>query len=319
MVRRGQGRVFRPTRARRPDEYARTRGNDACVRAEQHTHREFDLAFERLYTTARAATSNFFRDDTAAAADALEQTMAQAYEHWESARAHGDPVAWVLACAKDVCVARLRAHVRNGDGSRHDVLLWDALRHLRTRERDVAVLQFLMGCNVATTAAALGTSVARINGPARRARRRLNGLAGTPPSRRRAARRVNARRVYAFAVLEGRARRRRRRQRRTIVTACVSAVVLLAGTGFAMSTRDVGRRTEIRTAAAPSTTTTAPRPDVVPPPKPKAARKPAKKKPLPPRPPATIAPCATIPARLARALVGVTEPAPTIPARLTYA
>ncbi len=135
--------------------------------------RQFDAAYEVLFTATKTAVTNFFRDDTSAVADAVAETMAQTFEHWERVRAQHNRVAWVVGCAKNVCVTQLRATARRRGASKQAVTLWETLHRLPNRERDVAVLRFLMDCDDTTTAAALGTSVANIDHVARSVRRRL--------------------------------------------------------------------------------------------------------------------------------------------------
>ncbi len=51
----------------------------------------------------------------------------------------------------------------------------DTLDRLSKRQRDVAVLRYLMDCDEATTAVALGTTEMKVNALAEKARHRMRG------------------------------------------------------------------------------------------------------------------------------------------------
>ena len=126
------------------------------MRSDGHTQREFDADYERLFKAARTVVTNFFRFDPSAVANAVEETMARTFERWERVRRHENRVAWVVACAKDVCLDQLRMDARRGGGQREP---WETLGRLSKFQRDVAVLRFMMECDEATTADALRTTV----------------------------------------------------------------------------------------------------------------------------------------------------------------
>jgi RNA polymerase sigma factor (sigma-70 family) len=154
---------------------------------------EFNAAYPRLVTAAAQAVRKFFRYDPSLVEDSVAETMARTYERWERVRRHDNPVGWVVVCAKNVCLEQLRANARQtrvSTPSRDDVDIFidlsdetavsvtisRTLDQLSKRQRDVAVLRYLMDCDEQTTAAAMGTSVSKVKTAAHEARGRLRVL-----------------------------------------------------------------------------------------------------------------------------------------------
>jgi RNA polymerase sigma factor (sigma-70 family) len=154
---------------------------------------EFDAAYPRLVTAAHRAVRNFFRYDASYVEDAVAETMARTYERWERVRRHDNPSGWVVVCAKNVCLEQLRANTRRTrvaaasrdervppvDYEEHTVLaatIWQTLDQLSKRQRDVAVMRYLMDCDEATTARALGMTVSKVKAAAHEARGRLRAI-----------------------------------------------------------------------------------------------------------------------------------------------
>jgi len=152
---------------------------------------EFDAAYPALVTVAARAARNFFRFDTAQVEDVVAETMARTYERWERVRRHANPDGWVVVCTKNVCLEQLRSRARRGDHGdvedryatadptdRLDTAdaVATSLAQLTKRQRDVVVLRYLMDCDEATTAAALGMSVSQVKTAAHEARHRLRHL-----------------------------------------------------------------------------------------------------------------------------------------------
>jgi RNA polymerase sigma factor (sigma-70 family) len=100
--------------------------------------------------------------------------MAQAFERWERVRRHDDPTGWVIVRTKDVCLEFLRAKSETEDQAISGNIV-DTLDRLSKRQRDVAVLRYLMDCDEATTAVALGTTESKVRTRAERARHRMRG------------------------------------------------------------------------------------------------------------------------------------------------
>jgi len=153
---------------------------------------EFDAAYPSLVTAAAQAVQRFFRYDASQVEDAVAETMARTYERWERVRRHDNPVGWVVVCAKNVCLEQLRANARqtrasdNRDGvdvmidlTEHtavSVTISETLGRLSKRQRDVAILRYLMDFDEATTAATMGTTVSKVRTAAHEARGRLRVL-----------------------------------------------------------------------------------------------------------------------------------------------
>lgn len=159
----------------------RSLGEDAGVGNEGQALAEFDAAYPLLVSAADYAVSRFFRYDPALIDDAVAETMARSYEHWERVSRHYDSIGWVAGCAKDVCLEHLAATVRRQDpstaGSEVDnasVTIFRTLDRLPKHQRDIAVLRYMMDCDEATTAAAMGTTVEKVRSAASDARRRLD-------------------------------------------------------------------------------------------------------------------------------------------------
>lgn len=155
-------------------------GEDAQVGNEGQALVEFDAAYPLLLSAADYAISRFFRYDASLIDDAVTETMTRAYEHWEQVRRHVDAIGWLARCAKDVCLEQLCADVERQEPStigseaeNMSVTIFRTLDRLPKRQRDVAVLRYMMDCDEATTAAAMGTTVDRVKSAASEARRRL--------------------------------------------------------------------------------------------------------------------------------------------------
>jgi DNA-directed RNA polymerase specialized sigma24 family protein len=137
------------------------------VGADGAARREFDSAYPRLVMAAHGACTRFFRNNPEMVQDAVAETMARTYEHWERVRRRESAGAWVVVCASRVCMERLRAQAKREETpplspplasssptsvtptSAHD--MWQPFDTLTKEQRDVAALQ-LMDCDAETTA-----------------------------------------------------------------------------------------------------------------------------------------------------------------------
>ncbi len=151
---------------------------------------EFDAAYPTLVTAAYRVVERFFRYAPSQIEDAVAETMARTFERWERVRRHDNPTGWVVVCAKNVCLEQLRANERNArsrssnvdvhidlaDDTAVSITVTRVLGKLSKRQRDVAVLRYLMDCDEATTAAATGMSVSKVKTAAHEARQRLRPL-----------------------------------------------------------------------------------------------------------------------------------------------
>jgi RNA polymerase sigma factor (sigma-70 family) len=144
------------------------------VRGDEQSRSEFDASFPGLVTVACDAARRFFRFDESVVRNAVAETMAQAFERWERVRRHDDPTGWVIVRTKDVCLEYLRAKSETEDQAISGNIV-DTLDRLSKRQRDVAVLRYLMDCDEATTAVALGTTESKVRSRAERARHRMRG------------------------------------------------------------------------------------------------------------------------------------------------
>jgi RNA polymerase sigma factor (sigma-70 family) len=160
-------------------------GSDERARA------EFDLAYAEFVVASHRVAGNFFRYSPGQVEDVVAEALARTFERWERVRRHDNPVGWVVLCTKNVCLEELRRQAR---GSRRSFVgddidltdfteqsataqtITDALGRLSKRQRDVAVLRYLMDLDEATTANVLGTSVSKVKTAAHEARGRLRGL-----------------------------------------------------------------------------------------------------------------------------------------------
>jgi hypothetical protein len=58
------------------------------MRSDKIRQREFAAAYEVLFKSAKAVVTNFFRFDPSALPEAVEETMARTFEHWDRVRRH---------------------------------------------------------------------------------------------------------------------------------------------------------------------------------------------------------------------------------------
>ena len=150
---------------------------------------EFDTAYPFLVTVAERAIRSFFRYDPSQVEEAVAETMAQTYADWERVRPVEKAIPRVTARAKKVCLERIHREalrVENAvtrpadagglvdlaDATALSASIALSLDRLSRRQRDVAVVHYLMDCDEKTTAAALHTSVAGVRKAAREARSR---------------------------------------------------------------------------------------------------------------------------------------------------
>jgi RNA polymerase sigma factor (sigma-70 family) len=160
--------------------------------SDRRAQTEFDGLYAQLVVAAHKAASSFFRYDPARTEDIVAEALARTYERWEKVRRHDNPVGWVVVCTKNVCLEEIRREIRArkhspapidpvgyGDQAEESAAaqaIAHALDQLSKRQRDVAVLRYLMDLDEATTASALGTTVSKVKTAAHEARGRLRAL-----------------------------------------------------------------------------------------------------------------------------------------------
>lgn len=143
--------------------------------SDRRTLAEFDAAYPRFVAVAHRAIRKFFRYDTSKIDDAVAETMARTFARWETVRGQESPHGWVVVCAKNVCLEQVRADARRARPADHteptasSSAIWTCLDQLSRRQRNVAVLRYLMGFDERATARALGTSVANVESAAHEA------------------------------------------------------------------------------------------------------------------------------------------------------
>jgi RNA polymerase sigma-70 factor (ECF subfamily) len=88
--------------------------------------------------------------DPAATADAVDEAFARAWERWPRVRAMGSPVGWTFTVARNQLrrAARRRARERTlvapaDVAPEIDVALWDTVRSLPPRERELVALRYV--------------------------------------------------------------------------------------------------------------------------------------------------------------------------------
>jgi DNA-directed RNA polymerase specialized sigma24 family protein len=156
------------------------------MRSNQAVQREFGTAFAHLFTVACDVITRFYRYDKSAVEGAVSETMARTFENWEKVRARENPAEWVVGCAKDVCLERLRVTATHEQAAATyastsvlprqtmiSIELWKTLEALPRRQREVATLLFLMDCDEAMAARALETTWSDVRSAARETRARL--------------------------------------------------------------------------------------------------------------------------------------------------
>jgi RNA polymerase sigma factor (sigma-70 family) len=144
------------------------------MRGDEQTRTEFDASFPGLVAVASHAAQRFFRFDESVVRNTVAETMAQTYEHWERVRRHDSPAGWVIVRTKEVCLEFLRAKSAVEDEATSENIV-NTLDRLPKHQRDVAVLRYLMDCDEATTAVALGTTESKVSAWAEKARQRIRG------------------------------------------------------------------------------------------------------------------------------------------------
>jgi DNA-directed RNA polymerase specialized sigma24 family protein len=141
---------------------------------------EFDAAFASLVSVVSRVVQRFFRYDASAIAPAVAETMARTYDRWDRVHRSSNPAAWVIACAKDVCLEQLRARseaeTETPGAPGRATAICDALDSLSHAPRDVGVLRFMMECDEDTTAVALNLPIERVTMLAEKAEKRLGDV-----------------------------------------------------------------------------------------------------------------------------------------------
>ncbi len=101
--------------------------------------------------------------DRAAVADAVDEAFARALERWPRVSVMGSPVGWTFTVARNQLrrAARRRAREREltpepAPEREVDVALWETVRSLPNRERELVALRYVAGLTEAQIASTLG-------------------------------------------------------------------------------------------------------------------------------------------------------------------
>jgi RNA polymerase sigma-70 factor (ECF subfamily) len=121
--------------------------------------------------------------DRAATAEAVDEAFTRAWERWPRVQGMASPVGWTFTVARNHLrrAARRRARERAlvpspppaGDV---DVELWDVVRALPRRERELVVLRYVAGLTEAEVAATLGLASGTVARGLHDARARLHTM-----------------------------------------------------------------------------------------------------------------------------------------------
>ena len=103
--------------------------------------------------------------DRAATADAVDEAFARAWERWPRVRSMESPAGWVFTVARNVVrkTGRRREReqalaVATPDAPEVDVALWQTVRALPGRERELIALRYVAGLTEKQIAATLGVA-----------------------------------------------------------------------------------------------------------------------------------------------------------------
>jgi RNA polymerase sigma-70 factor (ECF subfamily) len=121
--------------------------------------------------------------DPGATADAVDEAFARAWERWPRVQAMESPAGWVFTVARNLLRkgARRRAQeqaltVAVPTAPEIDVALWETVRALPPRERELVALRYVAGLTEKETAATLGIAPGTVARGLHDARARLHSM-----------------------------------------------------------------------------------------------------------------------------------------------
>src|SRR4051812_28567703 len=101
--------------------------------------------------------------DHAATADAVDEAFARAWERWPRVRAMDAPAGWTFTVARNLLRRSARRRAREQSlaapvvpAPEIDVALWQTVRALPARERELVALRYVAGLTEAQIASTLG-------------------------------------------------------------------------------------------------------------------------------------------------------------------
>jgi RNA polymerase sigma factor (sigma-70 family) len=119
----------------------------------------------------------------AATADAVDEAFARALERWPRVRTMASPVGWTFTVARNLLrrAARRSARERTidigaGSAPEIDVALWEVVRSLPKRERELVALRYVAGLTEPEIAATLGIAKGTVSRGLHDARAHLHSM-----------------------------------------------------------------------------------------------------------------------------------------------
>ena len=114
--------------------------------------------YRRVFTSVLVVSGNH-----AATAEAVDEAFARALERWPRVRAMDSPLGWTFTVARNLLRRGARRSARErsveivvGSVPEVDVALWDTVRSLPKRERELVALRYVAGLTEPEIAATLG-------------------------------------------------------------------------------------------------------------------------------------------------------------------
>ena len=140
---------------------------------------DFDARYEGLFVRAERAATRVLQDPSQGE-DIAAETMARALVSWNKIAGYAE--AWVTRAAVNRAIDQCRrkeppiaaaSWVDVDEGVVSKLVLYDALRRLPRRQREVVTMRYLLDLDEAETARILGTSPETVRTHARRALQKL--------------------------------------------------------------------------------------------------------------------------------------------------
>jgi len=121
--------------------------------------------------------------DRAATGDAVDEAFSRAWERWPRVNAMDSPVGWTFTVARNLVRrnARRRAReqavtVASEPAPEIDVALWETVRSLPNRERELVALRYVAGLTEGQIASTLGIAPGTVARGLHDARSRLHAM-----------------------------------------------------------------------------------------------------------------------------------------------
>ena len=122
----------------------------------------FETWYEESYRRVFASVL-VVNGDRVATADAVDEAFTRAWERWPRVSAMGSPVGWTFTVARNQLRRAARRRAREHSlafpaqpESEIDVALWETVRSLPARERELVALRYVAGLTESQIASTLG-------------------------------------------------------------------------------------------------------------------------------------------------------------------